>query len=664
MIKENNGWPAIIHKYHLRKVFYIGLLITLSIQIYLLMFTSVDVPFEEPTPPAAPLPNLMKSDIVTITSPTLLKSGECIYPPKLQKSTSRVELTDWIDSPLRSSWENKLLVSLNGYSHGVFMTWNVTHREQDGCVHAMIYTAATLLGADLDWMDTGLHLTDTFGHELVTVDDIQTRASGIVLVLMKGQLFMWPGVHIGYKHVLETGEELETLSLSPLIFAVRHFFNKAEQDTVIDLGSALLQRSPVVGNSPVRKVSDSRTSHTAFLKDGLFTRDMRRRCATLARLPSASYAGNLQLVRYEPGQYFKRHMDTFHSRVFVPESAKDVYGVEEYNDWLTWITEKMAALKKESLPEKYADTLYPSTLPAFEQHLLQYTYTKLKDRGFFQINAKRKKTDKHFAKILEKLDENKSPMEAVLDYDSTLLPHIIKAWEADLLRTECVYRWPNRTTLEITHYIHWIRWTKERISSLGKKSVILPENKLYPTFKPLFSKKMVALVLEKVDEYKDIFSAEDVAWLTEHAAEADVLWIFFTHQRVGSALAFAKIWEQNVGWPEVYTPPAYLPHIEPQRFNTMFFYLNTIESGGATVFPNAQHHSPEDLYTDKLLGCEKGLAVSAKELEAVLFYSLTPEQEVDRRATHEGCPPVNQVKFGSNQFMWNVKTDEGAKFWR
>ncbi|GLE04820.1 hypothetical protein PINS_up013799 [Pythium insidiosum] len=104
-----------------------------------------------------------------------------------------------------------------------------------------------------------------------------------------------------------------------------------------------LNRSKVDGTNSSTVVSSARTSHTAFLEDDTFTRDFRRRSARVARLPSPSYAERLQLVRYAAGEFYRQHLDTFHSRDFVPKTAS-LLTLDHYKNWTNWAAAKLREL--------------------------------------------------------------------------------------------------------------------------------------------------------------------------------------------------------------------------------------------------------------------------------------------------------------------------------
>ncbi|KAJ0389513.1 hypothetical protein ATCC90586_011692 [Pythium insidiosum] len=111
--------------------------------------------------------------------------------------------------------------------------------------------------------------------------------------------------------------------------------------------------------------------------------------------------------------------------------------------------------------------------------------------------------------------------------------------------------------------------------------------------------------------------------------------------------------------------PAYARHFHPQRYVTLFLYLNNeTKIGGETVFPfSVDRFNDDAIERDGMSECSTGLAVPPRGLHASLFYVQTPEGEVDKMSRHGGCPPHEGVKWGSNSFMWNADADEGADLW-
>lgn len=127
-----------------------------------------------------------------------------------------------------------------------------------------------------------------------------------------------------------------------------------------------------------------------------------------------------------------------------------------------------------------------------------------------------------------------------------------------------------------------------------------------------------------------------------------------------------RSWERHVGSSLLhYTFPTYVRHFHPQRYVTLFMYLNNeTKIGGETVFPfSLDRYSDETIERRGMDECSKGLAVPPRGLHASLFYVQTPEGDIDPMSRHGGCPPHEGIKWGSNSFMWNADADEGADLW-
>ena len=103
---------------------------------------------------------------------------------------------------------------------------------------------------------------------------------------MVGVYRQWPGIHIGYVYHLEDHITLTTISMKPKVFDVMGFFSHEEAAELIAQGAPNLGVSKV--NNGADEVSETRTSHTAFLNDNALTRAMRHRAATVTRLPVSS----------------------------------------------------------------------------------------------------------------------------------------------------------------------------------------------------------------------------------------------------------------------------------------------------------------------------------------------------------------------------------------
>ncbi|RHY31924.1 hypothetical protein DYB32_003031 [Aphanomyces invadans] len=216
-------------------------------------------------------------------------------------------------------------------------------------------------------------------------------------------------------------------------------------------------------------------------------------------------------------------------------------------------------------------------------------------------------------------------MHVLLESKGHYLPLIVRVWEdragnAPALR----YTFPKRRPPHgISQWYRWVRKTKEAISALGQAAPnhLQPHSALYPKF--------------------------DTAFETTQ--------LIYT-------------WEEKVQFGPVagYLMPPFVPFVPPQRYATLFLYLNTVDKGGETVFPHARTdaHVSRSYNSTTMPECAEGMAVLPTALHAVLFYVQTPTMEVDPMARHGGCPPLDgNIKWGANQFMWNADAEEGAVMW-
>jgi len=101
------------------------------------------------------------------------------------------------------------------------------------------------------------------------------------------------------------------------------------------------------------------------------------------------------------------------------------------------------------------------------------------------------------------------------------------------------------------------------------------------------------------------------------------------------------------------------------RMITVFYYLNTVEEGGETIFPHAgpTGYKLQGEYVD-MADCSKGIGVKPTKGNAILWYSLTAKGhmkgEGDYASLHGACPPVSGEKYGANKWIWSRKKLNGG----
>lgn len=95
-----------------------------------------------------------------------------------------------------------------------------------------------------------------------------------------------------------------------------------------------------------------------------------------------------------------------------------------------------------------------------------------------------------------------------------------------------------------------------------------------------------------------------------------------------------------------------------QRIATFLSYLETVEEGGETVFPQALEkpvYGPEERSE-----CgRKGLSVKPVKGDAVLFYSATPAGMEDPRSSHGSCPVIKGTKWSAAKWMHQTAFNPG-----
>lgn len=422
--------------------------------------------------------------------------------------------------------EKRVFIMLNGQNEGVFVNWDA----QDACLHELALFAAESLGTDVDILANGVKFMTQDGLALTSVAELD--ALRIAHVLFDFQIWVWPGIKVGHEFVAE-GFKVKTASMRPKVFTVEGFFSQEEADAIIKQGIDRLTRSPVDSSEAVDGYHADRTSDTAFLHDNQFTRDFRVRTAKLTRLPSPSFVERMQLVRYQKGQFFRKHEDYFDSKQFIP---KKEIASQEYETWTKWaaakIQEIIAAKGEDAIPEAFrpGDAAFPNHEDklAFQHSLLQAFLEDADPVDFFVEHADVEWGTWIRENVANRANDIVGPLMKDKGY---MLPHMIKSWEKRVGVPELHYKMPKRPLSGVSQYFRWIRWAKERTQDLldTNPSAIpadfRPEGPAYPTYHIRFQNRLARYVFNDYtkEELVAMFSAEWFEWFEKNLKSKDVL---------------------------------------------------------------------------------------------------------------------------------------------
>ncbi|CAK4715057.1 unnamed protein product, partial [Aphanomyces euteiches] len=203
-------------------------------------------------------------------------------------------------------------------------------------------------------------------------------------------------------------------------------------------------------------------------------------------------------------------------------------------------------------------------------------------------------------------------------------------------------RLPHLEANGASHYFRWIRWAKDRIAELGDSAPanVQPTGDDYPSFGLGFQEHLMSYI---ITDYESVALPEEIqAYLTAHAHEDDSL-VQGARDHFELFELAVKAWTKRAG-PDLfqYTIPTKIQHVQPNRFLTLFLYLNDVEEGGETLFPFSKERLVTDIERTGMDECLEGLAVPPLKLHAALFYSQTGDNEVDPMSNHGGCPPAKE----------------------
>lgn len=143
----------------------------------------------------------------------------------------------------------------------------------------------------------------------------RARASNIPLVELQDQQHLRRVPKNRVKDsAIPAGMKRTIVSNYPLLDVIHDFLTPEEADHVIKLADNRFKRSVVIDFKTGKHIANrDRTSSTVFLdrSEDEIIKTIEEKAAKMAGVPS-SYLERLQVVRYEPGQFYKAHHDYIH----------------------------------------------------------------------------------------------------------------------------------------------------------------------------------------------------------------------------------------------------------------------------------------------------------------------------------------------------------------
>lgn len=160
---------------------------------------------------------------------------------------------------------------------------------------------------------------------------------GNLWVVPTGRQFLWPSVAIGHRQpvgglrvVAEGPVELETLAHEPKLFRLHNFITQAEVDGLVsslddielEQSTSGLQMRDSKSSKNKGITTGRRTSTNAWDSDSDLAMTIKRRAFDMLQFDEfePGWCDGLQMVHYDPGQYYHLHQDWF-DPVSLPQST-------------------------------------------------------------------------------------------------------------------------------------------------------------------------------------------------------------------------------------------------------------------------------------------------------------------------------------------------------
>lgn len=511
-------------------------------------------------------PRLARGDWTPYDSGALLPESAFYPPPPASDAagdcpapapSARVALGAAVEDLERDEAGGRVFVCLNGANEGVWL------ERTEGCLGTLALAAARALGAPPEATEpfrgsrAPLYLYGASGLPVSSEAHVD-REGGVLHVLLEGEVFVWPGVREGFRWTA-SGFALETLSLRPRVIMVHGLLNATVAADLIQGHERSLQQSPERHYSESFKKEAYRTSETAAMRfrrpSVLYAHSLTQQ---VARLPFATYAEALQLLRYRPEQYYRPHHDLFH-HFRLPSEAE-----------------------------------FAAARPLRALLAVRDAYLAARAPGRWAAEAEGA-------------------------WDAPLAAFAAAHWDAFAALAPSVAALPPSAKASLR------QWMASNAAE-NRGGILRELLRTHPD--AVEAVRAAARAKNAEDGFGESAGLEDGAHCT-------------AVQGRGEAPPAAMPWENRV---------------EMNRFCTLLHYLNDVDGGGHTVFPDADDpvRGRAARYDNSLGACEKGLRVAPEAGGAVLFYHRTADLlRKEDLSRHMGCPPERGTKYAINSFVFN-----------
>lgn len=164
---------------------------------------------------------------------------------------------------------------------------------------------------------------------------------------------------------------------------------------------------------------------------------------------------------------------------------------------------------------------------------------------------------------------------------------------------------------------------------------------------------------EKVDTSQQTRTSKGTFLSADQDSEGVLAWVeeriaAVTRVPRGNGEAFNVLQYQNMqhydSHMDSFDPKEFGPQ-PSQRVATVLVYLSDVLAGGETVFKKEGVNGPSRVIQD-WRNCDDGsFKYAPRAGDAVLFWTVDPDQEINPRALHGGCPIINGTKWVMTKWL-------------